>query len=261
MKGLQISNLSVSIEEKKILEDFNLTVPKGEVHAIMGPNGTGKSTLSYTIMGHPKYRPEKGEIYLNDQLINNWTPDQRSHAGLFLAMQNPITVPGVTIANFLRSALNAHRKALNPDDKGIPMREFQTLMKDKMAMLKMDSSFARRYLNDGFSGGEKKRAEVLQMAVLNPEIAIMDEIDSGLDIDALRDVSEAINQLVASNGMGVLIITHYQRLLNYVKPDKVHVMMDGKIQRTGGPELALELEEKGYAWVHDEQNAPSGKSL
>ncbi len=219
----------------------------------MGPNGTGKSTLSYTIMGHPAYRPDEGEILLNDQLINDWPPDKRSHAGLFLALQYPVAIPGVTVANFLRTALNIHRKSKNPDDHGIPIPEFRKLLKEKMKMLKMDPDFAGRYLNDGFSGGEKKRTEVLQMAILEPEIAILDEIDSGLDIDALRIVSEGINILVDQTHMGVLIITHYQRLLDYIKPQAVHVMMDGQIVRTGDANLALELEEKGYDWIRQEQ--------
>ncbi len=251
MQGLEIKNLSVSVESKEIIKKLSLAVPKGEIHAIMGPNGTGKSTLSYTIMGHPKYKPTEGEIYLNDQLINDWTPDKRAHAGLFLALQYPVSVPGVTVANFLRTALNSQQKALNPEDKGISIPAFRKLLTEKMDMLKMDHSFASRYLNEGFSGGEKKRTEVLQMAVLNPEIAILDEIDSGLDIDALRVVSEGVNTLVKENGMGVLIITHYQRLLDYIHPDAVHVMMDGHIVRTGDDNLAKELEDKGYDWVRE----------
>ena len=217
MIGLEVKDLSVTVHDKKIINHLSIQVPKGEIHAIMGPNGTGKSTLSYTIMGHPAYRPDEGEILLNDQLINDWPPDKRSHAGLFLALQYPVAIPGVTVANFLRTALNIHRKSKNPDDHGIPIPEFRKLLKEKMKMLKMDPDFAGRYLNDGFSGGEKKRTEVLQMAILEPEIAILDEIDSGLDIDALRIVSEGINILVDQTHMGVLIITHYQRLLDYIK--------------------------------------------
>ena len=249
MIGLEVKDLSVTVHDKKIINHLSIQVPKGEIHAIMGPNGTGKSTLSYTIMGHPAYRPDEGEILLNDQLINDWPPDKRSHAGLFLALQYPVAIPGVTVANFLRTALNIHRKSKNPDDHGIPIPEFRKLLKEKMKMLKMDPDFAGRYLNDGFSGGEKKRTEVLQMAILEPEIAILDEIDSGLDIDALRIVSEGINILVDQTQMGVLIITHYQRLLDYIKPQAVHVMMDGQIVRTGDANLALELEEKGYDWI------------
>jgi len=253
MIGLEVKDLSVTVHDKKIINHLSIQVPKGEIHAIMGPNGTGKSTLSYTIMGHPAYRPDEGEILLNDQLINDCPPDKRSHAGLFLALQYPVAIPGVTVANFLRTALNIHRKSKNPDDHGIPIPEFRKLLKEKMKMLKMDPDFAGRYLNDGFSGGEKKRTEVLQMAILEPEIAILDEIDSGLDIDALRIVSEGINILVDQTHMGVLIITHYQRLLDYIKPQAVHVMMDGQIVRTGDANLALELEEKGYDWIRQEQ--------
>ena len=249
MSGLEIRNLYVSVHEKQIIENFSLTVPKGEIHAIMGPNGTGKSTLSYTIMGHPAYKPSSGDILMNGERINDWTPDMRSHAGLFLALQYPVAVPGVTVANFLRTALNTQRKAKDPEDHGIPVPAFRKLLREKMVKLKMDSSFASRYLNDGFSGGEKKRTEILQMAILQPEIAILDEIDSGLDIDALRIVAEGVNMLVQENGMGVLVITHYQRLLDYIKPDAVHVMMDGHIVRSGDDSLALELEEKGYEWL------------
>ena len=253
MNGLEIKNLCVSVHEKQIIENFSLNVPKGEIHAIMGPNGTGKSTLSYTIMGHPAYKPSSGDILMNGECINDWTPDQRSHAGLFLALQYPVAVPGVTVANFLRTALNTQRKARDPEDHGIPVPAFRKMLREKMNKLKMDSSFASRYLNDGFSGGEKKRTEILQMAVLQPEIAILDEIDSGLDIDALRIVAEGVNMLVQENGMGVLVITHYQRLLDYIKPDAVHVMMDGHIVRSGDDSLALELEEKGYEWLKENQ--------
>ncbi len=253
MSGLEIKNLYVSVHEKQIIENFSLAVPKGEIHAIMGPNGTGKSTLSYTIMGHPAYKPSSGDILMNGERINDWTPDKRSHAGLFLALQYPVAVPGVTVANFLRTALNTQRKAHDPEDHGIPVPAFRKLLREKMGKLKMDSSFASRYLNDGFSGGEKKRTEILQMAVLQPEIAILDEIDSGLDIDALRIVAEGVNMLVQENGMGVLVITHYQRLLDYIKPDAVHVMMDGHIVRSGDDSLALELEEKGYEWLKENQ--------
>ena len=253
MSGLEIKSLYVSVHEKQIIENFSLAVPKGEIHAIMGPNGTGKSTLSYTIMGHPAYKPSSGDILMNGERINDWTPDKRSHAGLFLALQYPVAVPGVTVANFLRTALNTQRKARDPEDHGIPVPAIRKLLREKMGKLKMDSSFASRYLNDGFSGGEKKRTEILQMAVLQPEIAILDEIDSGLDIDALRIVAEGVNMLVQENGMGVLVITHYQRLLDYIKPDAVHVMMDGHIVRSGDDSLALELEEKGYEWLKENQ--------
>jgi Fe-S cluster assembly ATP-binding protein len=227
-----------------------LSVPQGQVHAIMGPNGTGKSTLAYTLMGHPNYEVTQGEVWFKDRNLLDLKTDERSRLGLFLAFQYPISIPGVTVANFLRTAVNARRKAQNPEDKGIPIPEFRKLLKEKMTLLKMDPSFAGRYLNDGFSGGEKKRAEVLQMAMLQPEIAILDETDSGLDIDALKIVSEGVNLLHDQN-IGVLLITHYQRMLNYIKPDVVHVMMDGRIVESGGPDLALHLEEHGYDWIRE----------
>ncbi|RMF47820.1 MAG: Fe-S cluster assembly ATPase SufC [Anaerolineae bacterium] len=255
MSDLVIKDLHVSIEGKEILKGLSLTIEQGKVHAIMGPNGTGKSTLAYTLMGHPRYEVTGGEVLFKGQNILELEPDERSHLGLFLAFQYPVAIPGVTVANFLRSALNARRKAQNPDDKGIPIPEFRRLLKAKMDMLKMDHAFAGRYLNDGFSGGEKKRAEILQMATLEPEIAILDETDSGLDIDALRIVSEGVNTLRSDN-LGVLVITHYQRILNYIKPDYVHVMMDGRIVESGGPELALHLEEHGYDWLREKNGQP-----
>ncbi len=247
---LIIRNLKVSIEGKEILKGVNLTLPKGEVHAIMGPNGTGKSTLAYTLMGHPAYEVTDGEVIFKGQNILELEPDERSRLGIFLAFQYPVAIPGVTVANFLRTAVNARRRAQNPEDKGIPIPEFRKLLKAKMELLKVDPSFAGRYLNDGFSGGEKKRAEILQMAVLQPEIAILDETDSGLDIDALRIVAEGVNALRGEN-LGVLVITHYQRILNYIRPDVVHVMMDGRIVETGDADLALHLEEHGYDWVRE----------
>lgn len=250
MHELVIRNLHVKVEDREILKGVNLVVEQGKVQAIMGPNGTGKSTLAYTLMGHPNYEITEGEIWFKDHNIVDMEPDQRSHLGLFLAFQYPIAIPGVTVANFLRAALNARRRSLNPDDKGITIPEFRKLLREKMDMLRMDHTFAGRYLNEGFSGGEKKRAEVLQMAVLQPEIAIMDETDSGLDIDALRIVSEGVNALRGPQ-LGVLLITHYQRMLNYIKPDYVHIMMDGRIVETGGPELALHLEEHGYDWLRE----------
>lgn len=253
MSELVIRDLHVSINGKEILKGVNLTVGQGEVHAIMGPNGTGKSTLSYTLMGHPAYEVTGGEICFKDQNILDLEPDERSRMGLFLAFQYPVAIPGVTVANFLRTAVNARLRAGNPTSKGIPIPEFRKLLKEKMQLLKMDPAFAGRYLNDGFSGGEKKRAEILQMAVLKPEICILDETDSGLDIDALRIVSEGVNAL-RSQELGVLCITHYQRILNYIKPDHVHIMMGGKIVESGGPELALHLEEHGYDWVREKYN-------
>ncbi len=248
MSSLVIKNLCVSVENQEILKDFNLEIPQGEVHAIMGPNGTGKSTLAYTLMGHPRYHIERGQVRLNGTNLLDLATEERSKLGVFLAFQYPIAIPGVTVANFLRTALNAHRKAKNPEDKGIPVPEFRKQMLEKMKLLEMDPAMAGRYLNDGFSGGEKKRVEILQMAMLNPKFAILDETDSGLDIDALRIVSEGINTLKNSN-LGILVITHYQRMLNYLKPDVVHVMDDGRIVKSGGPELALKLEEEGYEWI------------
>jgi len=250
MSQLEIKNLHVNIEGKEILKGLDLTIEQGKVHAIMGPNGTGKSTLAYTLMGHPSYEVTEGEVTFKGQNILELEPDERSRLGVFLAFQYPVAIPGVTVANFLRTALNARRRAENPEDKGIPIPEFRKMLKEKMAMLKVDQAFAGRYLNDGFSGGEKKRAEILQMATLQPEIAILDETDSGLDIDALRIVSEGVNALL-SQDLGVLVITHYQRLLNYIKPDYVHVMLGGKIVESGGPDLALHLEEKGYEWIRE----------
>jgi len=250
MSQLEIKNLHVSIDGKEILKGVSLTIKQGEVHAIMGPNGTGKSTLAYTLMGHPSYEATEGEVKFKGENVLELQPDERSRLGLFLAFQYPVAIPGVTVANFLRTALNARRRALKPDDKGMPVPEFRKMLKEKMDMLKMDQAFAGRYLNEGFSGGEKKRAEILQMATLRPEIAILDETDSGLDIDALRVVADGVNALTGPE-MGALVITHYQRLLNYIKPDFVHVMIDGRIVESGGPELALSLEEHGYDWIRE----------
>jgi Fe-S cluster assembly ATP-binding protein len=250
MSQLEIRNLHVSIEGKEILKGVDLTVEQGKIHAIMGPNGTGKSTLAYTLMGHPSYMVTEGEIHFKGKNILELEPDERSRLGIFLAFQYPVAIPGVTVANFLRTALNARRRAQNSEDKGIPIPEFRKMLKEKMNLLKVDQNFAGRYLNEGFSGGEKKRAEILQMATLTPEIAILDETDSGLDIDALRIVADGVNALM-NKDLGILIITHYQRLLNYIKPDYVHVMLDGRIVESGGPDLALHLEEKGYEWIRE----------
>jgi Fe-S cluster assembly ATP-binding protein len=258
MSELVIKNLHVGIDGKEILQGLDLTVKQGEIHAIMGPNGTGKSTLAYTLMGHPAYTVTKGEVFFKGQNILDLEPDERSRLGLFLAFQYPVAIPGVTVANFLRTALNARRRAANPEDKGMPIPEFRKVLKEKMDMLKMNHDFAGRYLNDGFSGGEKKRAEILQMATLKPEIAILDETDSGLDIDALRVVADGVNALMGSD-LGVLVITHYQRLLNYIKPHFVHIMLGGKIVESGGPDLALHLEEHGYDWVREKYDpVPEG---
>lgn len=254
MSQLEIKDLHVSIDGKAILKGVNLTVKQGEIHAIMGPNGTGKSTLAYTLMGHPSYKVTQGQIFFKDQNILELDPDERSRLGVFLAFQYPVAISGVTLANFLRTALNARRRAVNKADKGMPVPEFRKMLKEKMELLKMDPSFAGRYLNEGFSGGEKKRAEILQMAVLRPEIAILDETDSGLDIDALRVVSDGVNALTGPD-LGVLVITHYQRLLNYIKPQFVHVMMGGRIVESGGPDLALSLEEHGYDWIREKEQS------
>jgi len=256
MSELEIRNLHAGIEGKEILNGVNLTVRQGEVHALMGPNGTGKSTLAYVLMGHPKYEVSQGEVIFGGQNILELDPDERSRMGLFLAFQYPVAIPGVSVANFLRTAVNSRRKAENPDDKGLPIPEFRSMLKEKMDMLKMDHAFAGRYLNDGFSGGEKKRAEILQMAALQPEIAILDETDSGLDIDALRIVSDGVNALRGAD-LGVLVITHYQRILNYIKPDYVHIMLGGKIVESGGAELALTLEEQGYDWLREKNDVVS----
>lgn len=256
MSQLEIRNLHVSIEGKEILKGVDLTIEQGKVHAIMGPNGTGKSTLAYTLMGHPSYMVTEGEVFFKGQNLLELKPDERSRLGIFLAFQYPVAIPGVTVANFLRTALNARRRAQNPEDKGIPIPEFRKMLKEKMNLLHVDQNFAGRYLNEGFSGGEKKRAEILQMATLTPEIAILDETDSGLDIDALRIVADGVNALM-NKDLGMLIITHYQRLLNYIKPDYVHVMLDGKIVESGGPDLALHLEDQGYEWVREKYEEPS----
>ena len=252
---LVIKDLHVNVEGKEILKGIDLTIQKGQVHAIMGPNGSGKSTLANTLAGNPKYEVTGGQVFFRGENLLEWKPDERARRGLFLAFQYPMAIPGVTVANFLRTALNARRKvAGNGNAKAISIPEFRKLMTQKMDLLKLDTSFATRYLNDGFSGGEKKRVEILQMAVLNPEMAILDETDSGLDIDALRVVSEGVNALRGPN-IGILLITHYQRILNYIKPDFVHVMIDGRVVESGDFELALHLEEHGYEWVREKYEA------
>lgn len=245
---LEIRNLHVSIDGKPILKGVNLTVRQGEVHALMGRNGSGKSTLAYALMGHPAYTVDEGQITFDGQDLLEMEADARSRAGLFLAFQYPVAVPGVTLANFLRAAINARRKEANPEDKGISIQDFRRLLMSKMQSLKVDPSFAGRYLNDGFSGGEKKRAEILQLATLEPKIAILDETDSGLDIDALRVVAEGINNLIGPN-LGVLVITHYEQFLNYIKPQFVHVMYDGRVVEEGGFDLAERIQAQGYDWV------------
>jgi len=251
---LEIKDLHVSIADQEILKGVSLKVKNGEIHAIMGPNGSGKSTLAYALMGHPNYEITSGDVLYNGESILEMEPDERSRAGLFLAFQYPVAIPGVSVANFLRMALNTRQPEGENGNghKGISIPKFRKLLKEKMALLEMDPSFAGRYLNEGFSGGEKKRAEILQMAMLEPAVAILDETDSGLDIDALRVVANGVNTL-AGPDMGVLVITHYQRLLNYIKPHFVHVMLNGRIVESGGPDLALHLEEKGYDWIREKQ--------
>ena len=253
---LEIRNLRASVDgdDDMILRGVDLTVKKGEIHALMGPNGSGKSTLANVLMGNPAYEVHEGEVLLDGVDVLELEPDERSRAGLFLAFQYPVAIPGVTLGNFLRHAINARLKTEDPDSKGMPIPKFARLMRQKMTQLQIDHAFAGRYLNEGFSGGEKKRAEVLQMAVLEPEIAVLDETDSGLDIDALRIVADGVNALTGPD-MGALVITHYQRMLNYIKPDFVHVLYGGRIVESGGPELAHELEAKGYEWIRERHEA------
>jgi len=245
--SFQISGLKASVEGKEILKGVDLSIQGGEVHAVMGPNGTGKSTLASAIMGHPKYEVTEGSITLNGEDVLEMEVDERARAGLFLAMQYPSEIPGVTNADFLRSAINARRGEGNE----ISLIKFIRQMETKMKELEINPQFMHRYLNEGFSGGEKKRNEILQMMMLEPSIVILDEIDSGLDIDALKIVAAGVNSM-RSEDRGFLIITHYQRLLNYIKPDFVHVMMQGRIVKSGGPELAERLEAEGYDWVKEE---------
>jgi Fe-S cluster assembly ATP-binding protein len=246
MADLVIRDLHASIDGAEILKGVDLELSKGEVHAIMGPNGSGKSTLAHVLMGHPAYEVTGGEVTFNGEEVLELEPDERSRLGLFLAFQYPAAVPGVTVANFLRMAVNAHRRGEDGTENPIRIPEFRKLLQESMEQLKIDRSMTSRYLNDGFSGGEKKRMEMLQMAMLRPQIAILDETDSGLDIDALRIVSEGVNSLVGPE-MGALVITHYSRLLHHIKPQFVHVLVDGRIVRSGGPEVADELERDGYA--------------
>ncbi len=245
---LVIKDLHVSVEGQSIIKGLNLNVKQGEIHALMGPNGSGKSTLANTLMGNPSYTVDSGEVTIGGVDILELEPNERAKLGLFLAFQYPTAIPGVSMANFLRMAVSAVRSENSNGSETnelIPMREFRRELRAKMKQLGVDESFARRYLNDGFSGGEKKRAEVLQLAMLEPKIAILDETDSGLDIDAVRIVGESVNQLIGP-GLGVLIITHYPRLLNYIRPQFIHILLDGKVVESGGWELAKLLEDEGY---------------
>ncbi|MDH5588428.1 MAG: Fe-S cluster assembly ATPase SufC [Gemmatimonadota bacterium] len=251
---LKIENLQAKVAEEdlSILRGLNLEIGKGEIHAIMGPNGSGKSTLAKVLAGHPGYEATGGSVTFDGDDILELEADERSRAGIFLAFQYPVEIPGVSIANFLRTAVQSHL----PEGEELDLFDFQDMLIDRMAMLEMDTSFAERHVNAGFSGGEKKRNEILQMALLKPKLAVMDETDSGLDIDALQIVAEGINKLTREDpDMSVLLITHYQRLLNYIKPDHVHVMVEGRIVRSGGPEIALELEQEGYKLWREHEDA------
>ena len=269
MSVLEIRNLHATVEDTEILKGVNLTLHSGEIHALMGPNGSGKSTLAYVVAGHPHYTVTEGDILVDGVSLLDMEADERTKAGIFLAFQYPVAVPGVSVANFLRTAVSNVRGYTDREpEEGkqviigsnlMPMREFRRELNEKMKEYNVDPSFARRYLNDGFSGGEKKRTEVLQMAMLEPKFAILDESDSGLDIDALRVVADGINKL-ATEDRGFLMITHYQRLLNYVKPNNVSIFYGGRIVLTGGPEVAEMLEEKGYGWVEAEYGMNEGAS-
>jgi len=252
MAELEIRNLHVRVGEKEILKGLDLAIGKGEIHALMGPNGSGKSTLANVVMGHPNLEVTDGQIIFKGEDITEAEPDERARMGLFMAFQYPVAVPGVTVTKYLRTVINAHREARG--EEPISLREFRRTVEEAMRLTEVPRQFANRYLNEGFSGGEKKRMEILQLALQRPDLAILDETDSGLDIDALRVVSNGVNA-VAGDDMGVLIITHYQRILHYVRPSHVHVMFQGRIVKEGGPELVGVLEEKGYGWIKEEVEA------
>jgi Fe-S cluster assembly ATP-binding protein len=254
MADLEIQNLHVSVEGNEILKGVDLTVSRGEVHALMGPNGSGKSTLANTIMGHPSYEITEGKVFFQGEDITEAEADERARAGLFMAFQYPSAIAGVSVVNFLRTAINAQRKARGEDP--VNLKEFRKTLEEQMEILKVDREFTKRYLNEGFSGGEKKRCEILQMAILKPVVAVLDETDSGLDIDALRTVANAVNAM-RSPELGVLIITHYQRILGYIEPDFVHIMLGGRVVEEGGGELAAQLEQKGYEWVRERHQVPA----
>lgn len=246
---LEIKDLHASVEDKKILKGINLTVNPGEVHAIMGPNGSGKSTLASVIAGKEDFEVKKGSISLNGEDLEDLAPEERAHMGIFMSFQYPVEIPGVTVTNFMRTAINETRKAQGLED--MPANQMLKLIREKSEMLEIDRKFLSRSLNEGFSGGEKKRNEIFQMAMMEPKLAILDETDSGLDIDALRIVANGVNKL-RSKDNAIVVITHYQRLLEHIVPDFVHVLFDGRIVKSGGKELALELEEKGYDWIKQE---------
>jgi Fe-S cluster assembly ATP-binding protein len=250
MADLEIRNLHVAAGDKQILKGVDLRVRSGEIHAMMGPNGSGKSTLANAIMGHPGLEVTEGEILFNGEEITEADPDERARAGLFMAFQYPVAIPGVTVAKYLRMVMNARREALGEPE--ISLKDFRKTVEAAMELTHVPRDFSNRYLNDGFSGGEKKRMEILQLALLMPSLAVLDETDSGLDIDALRTVATGVNTVAEGSDMGVLIITHYQRILHMVKPQFVHIMFDGRIVKEGGPELVEQLEKRGYGWIRDE---------
>src|ERR687890_1696164 len=250
MAELEIKNLHVSVGDKQILKGVDLHVRTGEFHALMGPNGSGKSTLANAVMGHPNLDVTDGQILLDGEDITEADPDERARAGLFMAFQYPVAIPGVTVAKYLRMVMNAHREGRGED--AVSLKDFRKTVEAAMELTKVPREFSTRYLNDGFSGGEKKRMEMLQLALQQPRLAVLDETDSGLDIDALNTVANAVNTVAKPSGMGVLIITHYQRILHIVKPEFVHIMFDGRIVKEGGPELVTALEERGYGWIREE---------
>jgi Fe-S cluster assembly ATP-binding protein len=253
MAELEIKNLHVSAGDKSILRGVDLHVRSGDIHALMGPNGSGKSTLANVIMGHPNLEVTEGQILLDGEDITEADPDERARAGLFMAFQYPVAIPGVTVAKYLRMVINAHRDARGED--AISLKDFRKAVESAMKLTNVPREFSNRYLNDGFSGGEKKRMEILQLALLHPQLAVLDETDSGLDIDALRTVAHGVNEVAQGSDMGVLIITHYQRILHMVEPQFVSVMFDGRIVKQGGPELVEALEQKGYGWIAEEIGA------
>jgi Fe-S cluster assembly ATP-binding protein len=250
MADLEIKNLHVSAGDKQILRGVDLHVRSGEFHALMGPNGSGKSTLANAVMGHPNLEVTEGQILFDGEDITEADPDARAQAGLFMAFQYPVAIPGVTVAKYLRMVMNAHRQARGEQE--VSLKEFRTTVEDAMELTHVPREFSSRYLNEGFSGGEKKRMEILQLALLTPRLAVLDETDSGLDIDALNTVAAGVNTVAQGSDMGVLIITHYQRILHMVKPQFVHIMFDGRIVKEGGPELVEQLEQRGYGWIRDE---------
>jgi Fe-S cluster assembly ATP-binding protein len=253
MADLEIKNLHVSAGDKKILNGVDLHVRSGEFHALMGPNGSGKSTLANAIMGHPNLEVTDGQILFDGEDITEADPDERARAGLFMAFQYPVAIPGVTVAKYLRMVMNAHREARGED--AVSLKDFRKTVEAAMKLTNVPREFSNRYLNDGFSGGEKKRMEILQLALMNPRLAVLDETDSGLDIDALNTVAKGVNEVAGGSDMGVLIITHYQRILHMVIPEFVHIMLDGRIVKEGGAELVEQLEQRGYEWIREEVGA------